>query len=74
MKAILKFDLDDVDDCDAHMRCLKSLDMWRALISIQERIRKDWKYGEHSEETFNVINAMYADICEIIHTFEDLAK
>ena len=38
MKAILKFDLNDIDQQDAHFRCIKSLDMALALFEIIEKI------------------------------------
>jgi len=38
MKAILKFDLTDIDEQQAHLRCIKSLDMALALFEIIEKI------------------------------------
>jgi len=38
MKAILKFDLTDIDQQDAHLRCIKSLDMTLALFEIIHKI------------------------------------
>ena len=38
MKAILKFDLNDIDEQDAHYRCIKSLDMALALHRIGAKI------------------------------------
>jgi hypothetical protein len=38
MKAILKFDLTDIDEQDAHFRCIKSLDMALALFEIIQKI------------------------------------
>lgn len=38
MKAILKFDLTDIDQQDSHFRCIKSLDMALALFEIIEKI------------------------------------
>jgi hypothetical protein len=38
MKAILKFDLNDIDQQDAHFRCIKSLDMALALFEIIQKI------------------------------------
>jgi len=40
MKAILKFDLDNIDDEYAHRRCVKSLDMALALWDFSNELRK----------------------------------
>ena len=42
MKAKLEFDLEDLDDVMAHLRCVKSLDMALALFKIQGIIRDKW--------------------------------
>jgi hypothetical protein len=36
MKAILEFDLNDIDDVYAHKRCVKSLDMSLCLLKIKD--------------------------------------
>lgn len=43
MKAILEFDLNDADDVEAHLRCVKSLDMALALDGIWSYIGKIWR-------------------------------
>jgi hypothetical protein len=40
MKAELKFDLDDLDDRQAHLRCIKSLDMACVLFEFSANSRK----------------------------------
>ena len=39
MKAILEFDLNDNDDREAHLRCVKSLEMAIVIWNIQQVIR-----------------------------------
>ena len=38
MKAILKFDLTDIDQQDSHFRCIKSLDMALALFDLIQKL------------------------------------
>lgn len=40
MKAVLKFDLDDFDDRQAHLRCIKSSDMASAFFEIMHNVKK----------------------------------
>ncbi len=46
MIAILKYDLNDVDDTVAHNRAVKSLDMALALHELKEKLRSKLKYEE----------------------------
>ncbi len=45
MKAKLEFDLEELDDVMAHLRCVKSLDMALALFNIQGILRDKWKFN-----------------------------
>ena len=45
MKAILEFDLTDVDDVTQHGRALKALDLALALFEIDQELRNIIKYG-----------------------------
>jgi len=45
MKAKLEFDLEDLDDVMAHLRCVKSLDMAKTLFKIQGIIKDKWEYN-----------------------------
>lgn len=45
MKAKLDFDLEDLDDVMAHLRCVKSLDMALTLFKIQGIIRDKWQFN-----------------------------
>ena len=48
MRAVLKFDLEDVFEREAHLRCCKALDMALALWYLQEKLGY-----EACEEAFN---------------------
>ncbi len=66
MEAILKFNLDDIDDRMAHRRCIKSLDMalalWdyleRKLVDIQRRLDDQ----ELSEQEYAIASDMLEDV------------
>ena len=45
MKATVEFDLEDLDDVMAHLRCVKSLDMALTLFKIQGIIRDKWEFN-----------------------------
>ncbi len=48
MKAVLEFNLDDIDDRVAHLRATQSLDMALCLFSIQEDFRAKVKHPPDS--------------------------
>ena len=52
MNAWLKFDLDDLDDRIAHLRCTKALNMASVLWDFDQWLRAQYKYGdkEYCEE------------------------
>tara|TARA_R110000822_G_scaffold454_5_gene2193 strand:+ start:953 stop:1162 length:210 start_codon:yes stop_codon:yes gene_type:complete len=45
MKATVEFDLEDLDDVMAHLRCVKSMDMALALFRIQGIIKDKWEFN-----------------------------
>jgi hypothetical protein len=45
MEAILKFNLDEHDDEQAHLRCVKALDMALILWNMDQYLRSKMKYG-----------------------------
>ena len=49
MKATLRFDLDDVDDRMAHLRCVKSLDMALLLWEVREVMQEIWKQTDDDD-------------------------
>ena len=50
MVAKLEFNLDDIDDKIAHMRCVKATDMALMLWDIKQKIRSKLKYSEDLSE------------------------
>ena len=46
----LEFDLDDIDDRMAHLRCVKSTDMALMLWDIKQKIRSKLKYSDDLSE------------------------
>ena len=43
---ILKFDLDDWDDKQEHLRCVKSLDLALTLFDFDQWLREQYKYND----------------------------
>jgi hypothetical protein len=64
MKGILEFDLNDKDDIEAHLRCVKSLDMALALDDIWSYIGKIWNNSE-DEDTIKIVE-VYERVKEIL--------
>jgi hypothetical protein len=57
MKAILEFNLDEVDDSMAHKRCVVSLDMVLVLWEIDQHLRSITKHADDSmsQETYDAL-------------------
>ena len=53
MKAILEFDLDNVDDAMNHLRCIHSTDMAMFIWELKHNFWRKWK---HDETDFNLDN------------------
>lgn len=70
MKAKLKFNLDDLDDRQSFLRCVKSLDMASALSDIcHMRKGVEWQFENVSNENndvFDGIDACFSKISEIL--------
>ena len=64
MEAILKFDLNDIDDKLSHLRCVKSLNMACLLFDIQNTIRRCLKYRELTKEQTEIIEKIQTEINE----------
>jgi len=56
MNAKLEFDLEDVDDVMAHLRCVKSEDMALALFKIQGLTKEKFGYELSTLQIQNKIN------------------
>lgn len=69
-KATIEYDLDEVDDRDAHMRAVKSLDMAITLWEIDQHLRSELKYGtregELSDEAYKAIERTREKLREIM--------
>ncbi len=69
-KAILEFNLDEVDDRDAHLRAIKSLSLTLALWEMDQHLRSELKYGtregELSDEGYKAIERTRERLHEIL--------
>jgi hypothetical protein len=69
-KAILEFNLDEVDDRDAHLRAIKSLSLTLALWEMDQHLRSELKYGtregELSDEAYTAIERTREKLHEIL--------
>ena len=71
MKAQLKFDLNDPDDINAHMRCVKAFDMAIVLWDFDQWLRgqikyhnKDYQYAR--DELYRTMNEYNINLDELI--------
>lgn len=57
MKAILEFNLDEVDDSMSHKRCVMSLDLTLVLWEIDQHLRAITKHADDSmsKETYEAL-------------------
>ena len=70
MKAILEFNLDEVDDVDAHKRAVKSLDMALALWDIEQYLRAQIKYNENLTDTqYEVLDKARTEFYDILNKY-----
>ena len=53
MKAILKFDLNDQEDAEAHLQCIKAAKMAGFIWELKHNFWRKWK---HNEEDFTLDN------------------
>lgn len=49
MKAFLEFDLDSPEDRQAHLRCVKSLDLCCAIHTYDQQLRQRIKYEDQAQ-------------------------
>lgn len=68
-KAILEFDLNDVDDKQAHLRAVKSLDMAGALWDITHNTKKslEWSLEGKEIDKYDVLEMVFDKIHEILN-------
>ncbi len=67
-KAILEYDLNDVDDSMAHKRAVKSLDMALALWEITHNTKKglEWSMEGKEIDKYEALEMVYEKIYEIL--------
>jgi hypothetical protein len=69
MKAILKFDLEDVDDRMSHLRCIKSDDLayviWEFIHNSRKTLERRAEYlPEHT--VYDGVTAVFDDFCKLL--------
>lgn len=67
-EAILKYDLNDIDDAMAHMRAIKSLDMALALWELLNNSKRTLERAMHEKEMdkYEALDMVYERIYELI--------
>jgi hypothetical protein len=67
-KAIIEYDLNDVDDMFAHKRAIKSLDMALALWDITHNTKKrlEWSMEGKEMDKYDALEMVYEKINEIL--------
>ena len=67
-KAILEYDLNDIDDAMAHMRAIKSLDMALALWELLNNSKRTLERAMHEKEMnkYEALDMVYERIYELI--------
>jgi hypothetical protein len=64
MKATLKFNLDEIDDIQAHFRCVKALDMALCLWNLNNFIRNKDAYSEDPSINIEELKTEFNDLLE----------
>lgn len=62
MKAVLEFDLDNVDDKIAHLKAIKSSDMASCLFEIYHNAKRHFKHRSLTEEQESILNEVFESI------------
>jgi hypothetical protein len=69
-KATLEYNLDEIDDRDAHLRAIKSLSLTIALWEMDQHLRSELKYGtregELPDEAYKAIERAREKLFEIL--------
>ena len=71
MQATLTFDLDNVDDKMAHLRCAKAMDMAIALWEIRANLRKRCERMAELENV-NDVDSLYAGMQIVLNQIGDI--
>lgn len=70
MKALLEFNLDEIEDKMAHQRAIKSLDLCLALWDIQNELRSLCKYGDLNEKESELLETLREKIYATLDNYE----
>lgn len=66
-KAILKFDLNELDDIQAHLRAMKSTDMAFALFEYGHRAKNDFEFNiDKYESKEELLDAVFEKFWKIL--------
>ena len=68
MKAILEFDMEDLDDRQSHDRCVRALDMALALNAVSDELRRIVEHCE-DEEKVKYIEEFKGQFYEILQKY-----
>jgi hypothetical protein len=70
MKATLEFDLDEIDDRMAHLRCVKSTDMaivlWEIVTNLEKRVQYEVESFEADSDPSDGVYAAFRRIRELM--------
>jgi hypothetical protein len=68
MKAILEFNMDEIDDVTAHKRAIKSLDVIFVLSDFDNHLRSELKYNENlSEVEYDLLDKTREKLYQIMN-------
>jgi hypothetical protein len=80
MEAILKYNMDEVDDRQAHLRAVKSLDMILVLWEMDQELRSNIKYASDNtpDDVINTYEKVRTNLHQLMSAhgldFDDLMR
>jgi len=70
MKATLEFNLDELDDRMAHLRCVKSTDMaivlWQIVTNLEKKVQHEVESFEADSDPSDGVYAAFRNIRELL--------
>jgi hypothetical protein len=69
MKAILEFDLNELDDKLAHKRAVSSTDAYLVILGLQGYLRSRLKYEEIPEEAVEALDLVRTKLYELLSEY-----
>ncbi len=67
MKAILEFNLDDHDDQQAHLRCVKSVDLVLFILDMEQELRSQLKHGDLDDKEYKILSKFRDTFYEVLN-------